>query len=107
KLLNADTERRRYLPLTKNLGDLHAGYREQFAQIYAAEIIAAELDPLLIDVLPEAAQRCNDVELAAWAQYLIRRINLIQARLEGKPLDGLPLPCGELREILFAAGRPV
>jgi len=106
KLLQADSGWNTYLPLMSHLNQLHARYREQFAQTYRNEILFHAIDPLLSNALPEATQRNNDVELAAWAQYLVRRINLIQARLEGRSLNGLPLPGRELREIFLAAGEP-
>lgn len=106
QLIAADGGLRSKLPLMSHLSSLHARYRNQFAKVYRQEILAHALDPLLTTVLPEAGQRGGDVELAAWAQYLVRRINLIQARLDRKPLDGMPLPGSELREILVAAGRP-
>lgn len=106
QLLKADEGWHAYLPLMNNLTTLHARYRNQFAQTYRNEILFHALDPLLSTALPQAAQRGGDVELAAWAQYLVRRTNLIQARLDGEPLAGLPLPGSELREIMVAAGQP-
>lgn len=106
KLLKADDGWNSYLPLMGHLNDLHSHYREQFANTYRNEILYHTIDPLVNNTLPEAEQRNGDIELAAWAQYLVRRINLIQARLDGKPLNGLPLPGSELREIFLAAGKP-
>jgi type VI secretion system protein ImpL len=106
KLLSTDSGWNAYLPMMGHLNQLHSRYREQFSKIYRNEILFHAIDPLLSSALPEAAQRGDDVELAAWAQYLVRRINLIQARLDGRPLKGLPLPGKELREIFLAAGLP-
>lgn len=106
RLMKADEVWHDYIPLMGHLSKLHVRYRNEFAQIYRNEILLHALDPMLSTTLPEASQRGADVELAAWAQYLVRRINLIQARLDGKPLVGLPLPGSELRAIMLAAGQP-
>ncbi|PWF24804.1 type VI secretion protein IcmF/TssM N-terminal domain-containing protein [Corticimicrobacter populi] len=106
QLLRAEQGWQNRLPLMGYLAQLHDGYRQQFAQLYRQEILGDSLDPLLTEILPDVTQRGHDIELAAWAQYLTRRINLIQARLDGRPLAGMPLPGAELREIFLAAGRP-
>lgn len=80
------------LPFHYHLNKLEHYYKSSFSTIYQKEIRQDFMDKMVVEDLPNAARNGSDTEIAAWAQYLVRRINMVQARLDKQPLDDLPQP---------------
>lgn len=91
---------RRMLPFEGALQDLAQHYQTGFARLYRREVLVDQLDPLVRDALPLAAAKGDNREIAAWAQHLVRRINLLRATFAHQAVDSFPLPGMELQELM-------
>lgn len=80
----------RLLPFRSHLISLEQQLKEQFVLLYKREIRDDFMDGLILEQLPYITQQGLPIDIAAWAQYLVRRINLLQARIDQKSLRNLP-----------------
>lgn len=87
------------LPLRSHLATLESHYKKEFARLYKDEIKRDFMDQMVINDLPGVVRNGTETEIAAWTQYLVRRINMIRARLAGRSLDGVPVPGPELAQL--------
>lgn len=101
RLFDQRTGWQRLQPYSSHLERLATHYQATFARFYRREVLFHELDPLLHDAMPVSIARGSAQEIAVWAQHLVRRINLLKARLASESLDRLPLPGPEM-DALFA-----
>jgi type VI secretion system protein ImpL len=93
----------RWMPFQRRVNQVQQTLMKRFVGQFHREIIAADLDPLLLTSLPQLAQGNNNILLAAWAQTLVRRINLIDAALQGRDVYGMPAPGTEMALLLSSA----
>lgn len=84
------------LPFHAHVRQVDEHYKQLFVDAFGREILHGFLDPLLVQDLPRVSRSGSDTEVAAWSQYLVRRINLVAAQLQGEALDGRLLPGMEL-----------
>lgn len=80
----------RILPFRYHLIDLEKQLKTQFVDLYKGEIRHDFMDGLILEQLPYVTKNGSPIDIAAWAQYLVRRINLLTARLDHKDLKKLP-----------------
>lgn len=81
----------RILPFRHHLVNMEQQLKEDFVALYKREIRHDFMDGFILEQLPFVIKSGSALDVAAWAQYLVRRINLVQARIEGKDLKLLPL----------------
>lgn len=93
----------RWMPFQWRVNTVERALMTRFVGQFHREVIAADLDPLLIKSLPQLANGQNDTLLAAWAQTLVRRLNLLDAALKGQDVYALPAPGSELPVLLASA----
>ncbi|MFC3864219.1 type VI secretion protein IcmF/TssM N-terminal domain-containing protein [Alcaligenes aquatilis] len=84
------------LPFQGHVRQVQQFYQQRFVDAFRREILQAFLDPLIVQDLPRVSRSGSETEVAAWSQYLVRRINLVAGQLRGGPLQGRPLPGMEL-----------
>ncbi|UHL65683.1 SPOR domain-containing protein [Paralcaligenes sp. KSB-10] len=94
----------RWLPFQRNVDTVENTLRAHYIDNFQKHIINAQLDPLLSTSLPLIPHEKNDLLLAAWAQTLVRRINLINGALQKQDISQLPAPGPELSEIYKSTG---
>nr|WP_314488904.1 type VI secretion protein IcmF/TssM N-terminal domain-containing protein [uncultured Pseudomonas sp.] len=87
---------KRWLPFHKHIDAVLRHERAEYVRAFAAQIQGPVFAQLLANNLPRAAASDDDRLIAAYTELLVRRINLIDARLNGQPLDPLPGPDDEL-----------
>lgn len=104
-LANANQGWPRLLPFRSHLANLEWYYKTEFASLYKTEIQRDFMDKIAVEDLPGVSRNGTDIDVAAWTQYLVRRINLVQAQLDGKSLENLPLPGSELAQLYGGSGR--
>lgn len=93
------------LPFHSHISEVEQHYTAQFASLYKREILRDFLDGLVVESLPDVVRDGTGTDVAAWAQYLVRRINLIEAQMQGKNVAILPLPGAELPHLYGASRR--
>lgn len=94
---------RHWMPFQRRVNQVQQQLMSRYENQFHREVIVADLDPLLVSSLPQLAKADDDRLLAAWAQTLVRRINLIDAALDGRSVYALPAPGGELQVLLASA----
>lgn len=95
----------RWLPFQAQVDRTENTLKGNYIHYYHSEVTQAAIDPLLTSSLPTISQQDDGELLAAWAQTLVRRINLIDAVLNHKDLSKLPPPGAELLTIFKSAGK--
>ncbi|OWT59105.1 type VI secretion protein IcmF/TssM N-terminal domain-containing protein [Candidimonas nitroreducens] len=95
----------RWLPFQAQVDLTEDKLKGNYIHYYRSEVTQAQIDPLLTSSLPSIKQQDDGELLAAWAQTLVRRINLIDAALAHKDLSKLPPPGAELLPIFKSAGK--
>lgn len=89
-----------FLPLQAPIKQLAAQYRERFVAVFAERVLAGQLDHLVQARLAEGLASADPAVLAAWMQHVVRRINLLNARLDHDDRRlHLPLPGSELARL--------
>lgn len=84
------------LPFQAHVRQVQQFYKQRFVDAFRREILHGFLDPLIVQDLPRVSRSGSETEVAAWSQYLVRRINLVAGQLQGSRLEGRPLPGMEL-----------
>ncbi|WJF89264.1 type VI secretion protein IcmF/TssM N-terminal domain-containing protein [Paraburkholderia bonniea] len=69
---------------------VQAGLAQRFTSEFRQQALTQGIDQMLENRIQDVASKGSDVVVAAYAQHLVRRINLIDAALAGRPLFGLP-----------------
>ena len=80
------------LPFSGHIEALQAQYRADYVSLFNSEIRAPLFDGTLSQNLRDAANQGDPDVIAAYAEFLVRSINLLDARLNNQPMDKLPLP---------------
>lgn len=80
-----------YLPFRSQVGRLNHYYKSNFARLYQEEIRDGFMNGVLFEKLPNVIKQGSAQDLAAWTQYLVRRINLVQAQINKENLQTYPL----------------
>jgi type VI secretion system protein ImpL len=94
----------RWLPFQHEVRNVEETLRATYVNNFRRRIIDQRMDPLLNTGLPLISREHNDLLLAASAQTLVRRINLINAALHGEDLSKLPAPGTGLEQIYQSTG---
>ncbi|MGE8186818.1 type VI secretion protein IcmF/TssM N-terminal domain-containing protein [Pseudomonas sp. NPDC086278] len=87
---------REYLPFARHIDDVQAHYRSDYVRLFNSEVRTPVFDGVVSQNLASALSGDDPRLIAAYAALLVRRINLLDARLNDKPMDDLPLPGSEL-----------
>lgn len=93
-----------YLPFRSEVNRLNRYYKTNFSKLYQTEIRDDFMNGVLFERYPIVVQQGSAQDIAAWAQYLVRRINLIQAQLKGQDLRRNPLIGNEIAYIYDRVG---
>ncbi|AEC20866.1 hypothetical protein PT7_2326 [Pusillimonas sp. T7-7] len=91
-----------WMPFQGYVNNAQSELEDAYANAFYREVISANLNPLLMKVLEEPQSGAPDQATIALAQNLVRRINLLQARLAGQNLRTLPLPGTEMQALAAA-----
>lgn len=94
----------RWLPFQRRVNHVQDMLANSYVHNFHQAVIVGHLDPLLSTSLPQLDAKQDDKLLAAWVQTLVRRINLLDAALNGKDVYALPAPGGEMT-LLFASAK--
>jgi type VI secretion system protein ImpL len=96
---------RNWMPFQRRVNDVERKLKNRFVAQFRREVISADLDPLLINSLPQLAKGQNDTLLAAWAQTVVRRVNLLDAAIADRDVYSLPAPGSELPVLLASVNQ--
>ena len=91
---------RSWMPFQYHVNRAQTQLETVYADAFAHEVLRANLNPVLVKVLSGAQTGPADAATVALAQNLVRRINLLDARLAGRSLDNLPSPGTELEALM-------
>ncbi|MGI4814932.1 MAG: type VI secretion protein IcmF/TssM N-terminal domain-containing protein [Janthinobacterium lividum] len=83
-------------PFSAQLTRLRHADQQRFVDAFEQQVVRDGLLRMVQTRVAAVANGGSDMLVAAYAQHLARRINLLDAALAGKPLDGLPQPGSEL-----------
>src|SRR5690606_31985810 len=72
---------RAWIPFQHHVNDAEARLQKAYAHAFHQEVLLANLNPVLVKVLSEPQAGQADLATVALAQNLVRRINLLEARL--------------------------
>src|SRR3546814_11532390 len=75
---------------------------QAYTDAFYRQVLATNLNPLLADALDGTKTGQPDAATLALAQNLVRRINLLDARLDNQNLSKLPSPGPELTALMPA-----
>lgn len=96
------TWERTWLPFQHHVNRAQARLQTVYADYFFEEVLRANLNPMLVKVLGRPQTGPADALTVALAQNLVRRINMLEARLAGSDLERLPLPGTELGALMPA-----
>lgn len=99
-----DLRWQRWLPFNRHLSAVEASYERDYVRVFNREVLTYFINPFAARNLPEVAQRGSDRQVAAWTQFLVRRINMVRAALDGGDVFALPAPGRDLA-VLFESER--
>ncbi|WP_240500372.1 type VI secretion protein IcmF/TssM N-terminal domain-containing protein [Pseudomonas syringae] len=99
-LLNLSREQQQgwqsLLPFSSNIDELIQRYRADYVGLFSREIRTPVFDGFISQNLNHALNTGDPRLIAAYAEFLVRRINLLDARLNNQSMEGLPVPGNEL-----------
>lgn len=90
-----------WMPYQRRVNEVQQKLADSYVRDFHQAIIVGKVDPLLTASLPALNGDPDKKVLAAWVQTLVRRINLLNAILDGKNIYPLPAPGNEMT-YLFA-----
>ena len=82
----------RLLPFSPRIEQVQAHYRADFVSMFNSQVRQPVFDLIMSQNLRSALASGDPRVIAAYSEFLVRTINLLDARLNNLPLDGLPLP---------------
>lgn len=98
---------RSLLPFSRHIEQVQAHYRADYVRLFNSEVRTPLFDGILSQNLRSAVVQGGPPLIAAYSEFLVRRINLLDARLNGQPMDNLPLMGPELSLLYQAYGPSV
>ncbi len=96
----------RLLPFAGRIEQVQAHYRADFVRLFSSEVRQPVFNLIMSQQLRTGLASGNPQVIAAYTEFLVRTINLMDARLNNRPLDDLPLPDHGLGS-LYRAFAPV
>ncbi len=91
---------RAWMPFQHHVNDAQNQLETVYADAFNKEVLRANLNPLLVKVLAGPQSGPADATTVALAQNLVRRINLLDARLNDRNFSTLPSPGAELKALM-------
>ncbi|WP_153100039.1 type VI secretion protein IcmF/TssM N-terminal domain-containing protein [Paraburkholderia hayleyella] len=92
-------------PFHRSVLQVQARLAQRFSAEFQQQALQQGIDRMLESRIQDVSKNGSDVLVAAYAQHLVRRINLLDAALAGKPLFGLPRVGADLVAIQADADR--
>lgn len=92
--------KRRWLPFQQHVNVTQEKLEKAYANAFYGQVLTANLNPVLVKILAENRSGAPDQAAIAMAQNLVRRINLLQAKLAGEDLNTLPSPGTEVQALM-------
>lgn len=93
------------LPFSRRIEQVQAHYRADFVALFNSEVRQPTFELVMSQKLRNALASGDPKVIAVYAEFVVRSINLIDARLNGQPMDQLPLP-GHGLGLLYQAYAP-
>ncbi|MBF7729555.1 type VI secretion protein IcmF/TssM N-terminal domain-containing protein [Pseudomonas sp. N040] len=93
------------LPFSRRIEQVQAHYRADFVALFNSEVRQPVFELIMSQSLRNALASGNPSVIAAYAEFVVRSINLLDARLNNQPMDQLPLP-GHGLGLLYQAYAP-
>ena len=93
---------RRWMPFQHHVNAAQDQMETLYADAFHQEVLRANLNPLLVKVLTGPQSGPANSATVALAQNLVRRINLLDARLNDRNFSALPSPGSELEALMPA-----
>ncbi|NWD58221.1 hypothetical protein HX878_26255 [Pseudomonas veronii] len=84
------------LPFSRHIEQVQEHYRSDYVRLFDSEIRTPVFDGFISQNLRGALNSGDPRLIAAYAEFLVRRINLLDARLNNQSMDNLPLPGSEV-----------
>ncbi len=100
------TWKTRWLPFQWHVSSVEESMRATYVQNFRRQIVDRHLTPLLSTSLPLIPSQKDNLLLAAWAENLVRQINLMNGVLDGQDVTKLPLPGSGLSQIYKSIDQP-
>lgn len=98
---------RALLPFSRHIEQVQDHYRSDYVRLFDSEIRTPVFDGLISQNLRNALNGGDPRLIAAYAAFLVRRINLLDARLNNQSMDNLPLPGSEVGFLNLTYGSKV
>ncbi|EPJ84402.1 hypothetical protein CFII64_14200 [Pseudomonas sp. CFII64] len=95
---------RSLLPFSRHIEDVQEHYRADYVSLFDSEIRHPVFDGFISQNLRTALNSGDPRLIAAYVEFLVRRINLLDARLNNQSLENLPLPGSEVGFLNLAYG---
>lgn len=92
------------LPFAGRIEQVQAHFRADFVDLFSTEVRQPIFDMVMSQNLRNAVASGNPRVIAAYTEFVVRSINLLDARLNGQPMDKLPLPTHGLAALYRAYG---
>jgi type VI secretion system protein ImpL len=92
----------RLLPFSHRIEEVQAHYREDFVQLFNSEVRQPVFDLIMSRNLRTALEAGDPRVIAAFTEFVVRSINLFDAKLNHQPLASLPLPGNGMNQLYQA-----
>ncbi|WP_339560942.1 type VI secretion system protein [Pseudomonas sp. EA_65y_Pfl1_P113] len=80
------------LPFSRHISNVQSHYREEYVRLFNHEVREPMFDGVLSQNLGAALASGDSQQIAAYAEFLVRRINLLDARLSNSAMAEMPTP---------------
>lgn len=97
------------LPFSRHIDEVQEHYRSDYVGLFDREIRTPVFDGFISQNLSNALNNGDPRLIAAYAEFLVRRINLLDARLNNQSMDELPLPGPEVGflNLIYGSKAPI
>lgn len=92
------------LPFSRHIEQVQEHYRADYVKLFDSQIRNPVFDGFISQNLSNALNSGNPRLIAAYAEFLVRRINLLDARLNNQSMSNLPTPGSEVGFLNVAYG---
>ncbi|MGS0737493.1 type VI secretion protein IcmF/TssM N-terminal domain-containing protein [Pseudomonas sp. GG8] len=112
-LINLSNEQqggwRSLLPFSRHIERVQEHYRSDYVRLFDSEIRTPVFDGFISQNLRNALNSGDPRLIAAYAEFLVRRINLLDARLNNQSMDELPVPGSEVGflNLIYGSKTPI